>query len=407
MKIIHICLCDEYNEDWAYHRNIISEQNKTDGHDTYILTTAYDMNQDGGQGGKSAGVTVNKYGITVYRLPNKYPIPDNVQRKIRCVRQLRNALDEISPDIIMVHNIQTFSLGEIISYKNLHPETLLLGDSHATYDNSAKSFVSKYLINKMLYGPLVRKYYYSFDMFYYIIDSAYTFFEEVYGVKENNYNLLPLPGKFICEEDKEKNRQKIRRLHNVSDDTMLFLHSGKMNREKRTLELVQAVHSLNGKYRLIIIGNIIDDKEQILEITKEDKRIEYLGWKSSTVLSEYLSAADLYLQPGSVSITMQNSLAAGTPVMVYPHEDYKPFFAGWEILATTKGDIKNKLQTVLDRKIDIKNMSDIAYNTARRFYDCEVFAQEMYDLFLHRELIQNYKNNNSKRRLVQKREGKI
>ena len=179
LKIVHICLCDEYNEDWSYHRNIISEQNKADGHDTYIITSAYDMNHEGGQGNKDEGITVNKYGITVYRLPNKYFLQDKIQRKIRSVKCLLNSLETIGPDIIMVHNIQTFSLKEIISYKRQHPQVLLLADSHASYDNSAKNFVSKYLINKMLYAPLVRKYFYSFDMFYHIIDSSYTFFNEV------------------------------------------------------------------------------------------------------------------------------------------------------------------------------------------------------------------------------------
>ena len=47
MKILHICMCDPYAEDWSYHRNTMSEQNHKDGHDVAIITTQYTMGKDG------------------------------------------------------------------------------------------------------------------------------------------------------------------------------------------------------------------------------------------------------------------------------------------------------------------------------------------------------------------------
>ena len=74
---------------------------------------------------------------------------------------------------------------------------------------------------------------------------------------------------------------------------------------------------------LAVIGSIPEDRESVLlPLIEADNRMRYLGWKSGEELQEYLCAADLYCQPGSVSATMQNAICRNTPVMSYPHPAY-------------------------------------------------------------------------------------
>ena len=65
MKIVHICLCDPYAENWSYHRNILSEQNAGDGHKTYIITTEYTMDINGKPGTKEQTEYINQFGVNI------------------------------------------------------------------------------------------------------------------------------------------------------------------------------------------------------------------------------------------------------------------------------------------------------------------------------------------------------
>ena len=51
-------------------------------------------------------------------------------------------------------------------------------------------------------------------------------------------------------------------------------------------------------------------------LIKSDDRVTYLGWKTGDELIEYLCASDLYLQPGSASITIKQALCCGNAVVV-------------------------------------------------------------------------------------------
>lgn len=379
MKIVHICLCDPYNENWAYHRNILSEQNKKDGHDVYIITTSYNMNVYGKHEKNFSGWEKNKYGIEVIRLKDKYFLPKSVKSKLNTVKGVGNILKKISPDIIMVHNIQTFNLYEIVKYRMDNPQVILLGDSHAGYCNSARNPISRYFVQGILFKKVIQDNFKGFDNFYFITASNYEFFEDRYKIKLREYNILPLPARFVNINEKQQNKIKIREELHMNSNELLFVHSGKMVKEKKTVEILNSLKRRKEKFRLVLIGSIPKQQNNVIkQLISEDSRFIYLGWKTSEELSKYLSAADLYLQPGSESITMQNALAAGTPIMIYPHKDYEMFFNGWEICIKNEKEMIEAFDKIFSKPEILKPKMSHAYETAMQYFDCSKFAKKMY-----------------------------
>jgi hypothetical protein len=60
----------------------------------------------------------------------------------------------------------------------------------------------------------------------------------------------------------------------------------------------------------------------------EDPRVEFLGWRSATELTDLLCAADVYLQPGTQSVTMQHSLCCRCAVILDDVPSHKVYVDG-------------------------------------------------------------------------------
>ncbi len=379
MKIVHICLCDPYAENWSYHRNILSEQNAGDGHKTYILTTEYTMDINGKPGTKEQTEYINQFGVNVIRLKDKYKLPVSINSKINTVKGIKEKLNVIQPDIIMVHNQQTFNMFDIVDYKKKNPRVILLADSHASFANSCRNFFSRWVVQGMIFRMIIRYAFKYMDGMYYIGEEELNFFREVYGIRQTRNCILPLPARFISETEKEKNRIEVRTDLKMSDEELLFVHSGKLSVEKRTADILLALKKFrNYKFKLLIIGSIPDDQIELKNLIEKDSRFIYLGWKTSGELMRYISAADLYIMPGSVSVTMNNSLAVGTPVMLYPHKGYHRYFSGWEILVSNKNEMIRQFRSIFANPFELREKNKKAFEAAYRYFDCKNFAQEMY-----------------------------
>ena len=381
MKIVHICMVDAFSDGWSYHRNIISEKNKADGNDVTIITSRYSMGVHGENVKEKVGTSYTKGGVKVVRLEDALPLcPKEFQGRVRWTKGLFEALCEEKPDVMMVHNLQFFNLGEIVKYKNIRKNVKLIGDTHAMRANSLpKGSIRALIMHRIVYRYLINKYFQYFDKFGYISVYEKIFFEKMYGIDLKDAELIPLPSVGVSREDKLKFRSEIRKKHSISEDTVLFVHSGRLMAEKRTFWIFRALKNSNIKCKLFIIGSIPDArKERFEKYLREDERIEYLGWMDAEELRSYLAAADLYLQPGSVSVTYHNAMAAGTPVMAHPFQSYREIARGGEIFVESPSDIKKVFDKIENDSSFLGNMSLRAYETADQFFSVEKNAEFVY-----------------------------
>lgn len=379
MKIVHICMVDEYSEGWSYHRNVISEKNKEDGHDVTIITTKYSMGKQGESVLDKAGSYYTKSGVKIVRLPDAIPIPKYIQDRLHWTKNLYEAIDREKPDVIMVHNLQFINIGTVIKYKENHVGVRLYGDTHADKFNSIGKFSGwSIFIHKKIWGPILRKYYIKFDTFFYISQSAKIFFTDMYKIDMTNAIFAPLPAPRIDKKEKAVIRRKIRARHNIQNGNILLVHSGKLTAAKKTMEILEALKKSNLKCSLLVIGDIPKNNISIKNVIESLPNAEYLGWKSADELREYLAAADLYLQPGTQSVTMQNALAVGTPVMIYPYVDYQPYMNGCEFLVKTTEDICSVFETIVTAPEILKEKSEKAYEIAKKYFDLDISAGRLY-----------------------------
>lgn len=381
LKIIHICMCDPYAENWSYHRNISSIQNAIDGHKVFVITTRYAMDENGKGCYINEEPYKNKYGVKVIRLKNKLIHSRIIQSRLRLVNGLYKLLESIEPDIIMVHNPQFWSVFDVTKYKRNNPKVTLLVDSHADYTVSGRNFVSKYILNGIFSRFLMKANIMYFDKLYFITQQTKDFFLELFTKRIPENVIIPLGSRYYPVDEKNEYKSIVRYELNMDEDELLFVHSGKLDKRKKTDVLIKAFSKVKAlKAKMLIFGSIPDNMTSVLyPLINADERIIFMGWTDSYTLAKYLCAADIYFQPGMHSITLQNALSCGTPAVVAPNTSYEEYFDNWQFVCDGEKDLEILFLDLSVGKYDLKAMSQSAYVTAEKYFDSRIFAKDMYE----------------------------
>lgn len=96
-------------------------------------------------------------------------------------------------------------------------------------------------------------------------------------------------------------------------------------------------------------------------------------------LMRLLMAADLYVQPGTCSVTAQNAICCGCPVILSSrYEGYHLFVQdnGW--LVNTEDELYRALQEFVDCKNQLTDMKIASYKIARKYLDYSKLAARLY-----------------------------
>lgn len=325
MRILHLMLANFYNEGYTYQENLLSDMNKKNGHDVKIIAST-EVFVEGNQLGNIEPIRyINASGIEVVRLPYAKYLPHFLAKKIRKYDGLYGEIEQFNPDIIFMHSMQMLDLKTVVCYKKRYKNVILYADSHEDFNNSATNFLSKNILHKCFYLPIIKSALPYISKVLYISYETKIFLEALYHIKEDKLEYFPLGGIIYDEVTRNEKRNKIRAQYCLKSDDILIIHSGKMNEGKKTKELLQALSKVdNEKIKLIIIGRFDENyKKQVKSLIEADERVLYEGWKSGDELLEYLCACDLYAQPGSQSATMQNALCCECAVMVSTAKSHK------------------------------------------------------------------------------------
>ena len=228
-----------------------------------------------------------------------------------------------------------------------------------------------YIINKAL--PYV-------DKVLCVSYECYDFLKQLYNVPDEIMELYPLGGILFEESVRQEKRGRIRKELMLKEDDILIVHSGKMDKLKRTEDLLKAfIQVPDDRLKLILIGSMeADVKKNTDKLIVSDKRIKFLGWKSGDELMEYLCACDLYAQPGSQSATMQNALCCGSAAMLYSHKNYKHLLNDSVFFINTIEDIKNVLEEISKNRESLENKRAQTNKIAREILDYKKLAARVY-----------------------------
>lgn len=320
IKIVHACLAGSYNDDWGYQDNLIPRYNKKAGYDVTVITSTF---VDDVKTGKYSTVSQGEYvlgdGVKVIRLPFSKYIPNKLNSKLRIYSRLYKTLEKEKPDIIFIHCLQFLDLLTIKKYKKKNPNCRLIADNHATFENSAKNFLSRYILHGIFYKFVIKNTIESIEIIYAIAPASKQFLLRMYKVSPAKIEYLYLGADTDAIEkiNRIQNKLDIRRLLNIQETDFVLITGGKLNEGKNTKVLIQEFKEIKDEnLKLIIFGRFTEDiKEEMELLIESEPRIVFIGWISSDEVYKYYLAADVAVFPGTKSALWEQAICAGLPLI--------------------------------------------------------------------------------------------
>jgi glycosyltransferase involved in cell wall biosynthesis len=379
LRIAHVCLASAYTEGMTYQDNILPAQNRKDGHEVLIVAdcAAY---IDGKLLPVAPEDKVLQDGSRLVRLPFAGRLlPRYVRDKVRIAPQLTWLLESFRPDVILYHGVIGAELLTVGAYKKKYPHTRLFVDCHEDFNNSGRSATSRILQYKLLTRYLWNRIAPLVDKVLYVSYECRDFLRAMYAIPEQDMEFYPLGGYVQDPQAKAAVRRRIRDELGLSDGEVVFIHAGKLDRAKRTLDILQAfVATPEPSFRMLVVGAVADDiQEDASALMKADPRIRFLGWKSGAELVDLLCASDCYLQPGTQSATLQVALCCGLPVVIHPYSSHEPYLAGNGFYVRSPEDIAASLPQFGDADAR-RRMSDASFEIGRKLLDYRALARRLY-----------------------------
>ena len=380
MRILHLCLANFYIDGYGYQENILPKVNKSHGHEVLIIASTETYIDKKTLGYVKPGKYLSEHGIPIIRLPYVSLFLPFFTRKMRIYKGLYKAIEDFSPDIVFSHDLSFLSVHSVIRYIKGHSRVAFYADSHTAFYNSGKNWLSLHILHKIIYRNAIRPAVRLLKKYFYIGFGEHDFARQIYKIPEELMEFYPLGGIVFDDISYYEKRNRLRTELGLLENEPLFVHSGKMNKDKRVIELIQGFKNRCVKAgKLVIIGSLEEDiAEKFQELVKNDSTIMYLGWKRAEELQDYLCAADLYCQPGSVSSTMQTSVCCRCPVMVNKDALYH-FCDEFDnlIWVDTVDEITEAFDNILNGTIDLNAMSIRSKACADRFFNYESLASRI------------------------------
>jgi 1,2-diacylglycerol 3-alpha-glucosyltransferase len=314
LKILHICLASFYIDNYSYQENMLPKFHKKNGFDVEIIASLVTFDENGKVCLKRNSTNyVNEYGIPVTRLEyKKFKISKRLRRYV-CTYE---AIKKSNPDIIFIHGCQFFDIKCVVKYVKQNSQVRVYVDNHADFSNSARTWISKNILHKIIWkrcAHLIEPY---TIKFYGVLPARVDFLKNVYKLPEEKIELLVMGAddEKISEARNENTIEMIREKYNIKKEDFLIMTGGKIDQNKpQTLLLMEAVKELNLKNVLLIVfGSIIPEFKEKIELLLCDS-VKFIGWVDSNDTYKYFNAAELVVFPGKHSVFWEQVVGLGKP----------------------------------------------------------------------------------------------
>lgn len=322
MKIVNICMGAPFTEGYSYQDSMLPDYQHRLGHDVTVITGLKTRNSKGEVITVPEEDTVLKNGVRLIRIAPKGfgKLRHNV---LGVYPGIRKKLEELSPDLIMVHGLGSHVAGYAVSHKRKHPKTHLIADNHQDYGttdtkNRVLNLVAAWF--KMRWKKWIKDY----DKVYAVTGWRKTFAHEVYGIPYDKLDtlILGIDERYINLASDPGNREAIRKEYGIGADCFVFCTGGKLDGKKKILEMMRAFSKTEGeRLRYLIFGSAAPDvKEEFEKLLREDSRFVYIGYVPSEKTNSILAASDFGLFAGNHSVLWEQAIGCGLPCLFRQYE---------------------------------------------------------------------------------------
>ncbi|MBU2526460.1 MAG: glycosyltransferase family 4 protein [Bacteroidetes bacterium] len=316
MKILHCCLAAFYIDNYSYQENILPKMHKLQGHDITILASTETYISSAVLGYVKPSSYINRDGIPVTRIPYISWLPHPIAKKLRIYKGINKFVTEFNPDIIFLHDCQFIGIKEIVSFAKKNPQVKIYVDGHTDFINSARNWISKNILHKIIYKWCAKKIEPYTIKFYGVLPLRVEFFKKVYGIPSQKTELLLLGADHTMIEMSKRSeiRQSFRKKLNFKETDFVIVTGGKIDRRKNIHVLMKAVDQLqNENIKLLVFGLPSDEMKSEIEAYRKSKFIKNIGWIPSEKTYDYLLVADIVFFPGTHSVLWEQAIGLGLP----------------------------------------------------------------------------------------------
>ncbi|WP_026523073.1 glycosyltransferase family 4 protein [Butyrivibrio sp. VCB2001] len=374
MTILHIGLLSYYTEGMLYQDNILPQMNIQDGHKVVFVSNASKYVNGVLQSVDEEDIVLDD-GMRLIRLNYDYVINRFITNKIQKVSKLKKILEEVKPDVILYHGLCGYELMDVACYSKKNNVTFYV-DSHEDFTNTAKTAVSK-LAYKYIHGYFIKRALQQIKKVLYITAETKDYLVDMYGLPDEKMELYPLGGIIQSKDRQNEQRNRLLEQYDLPEDAIILSHSGKLSKEKKTIELIKAFSSvISEKLVLFIIGSVPESERQCFnELIANDKRIRYLGWKNGQELLDILCGTDVYLQPGSQSATSQVALCSGCALVVAPTRSYKQLYEDSVLYVDGIDKLKELIEQIKENASLVEEYKRMGYDLALKKLDYAILSR--------------------------------
>lgn len=308
----------------------------------------------------------------------------------RCLNA-RRTLDRLiknceEPVYVVVYGINFAINKAAIDIKHRYPDRVKLCDVIPDLPqdvNTHGSIVSRFLSSiRSLYFKTTEEYFPEFDSYVLLTD----YMKEVVKCS---------PDKYIVSEGIYEEQVTKRKPHQENPDSFILFYGGMLYEKFGIMNLVNAFHSIPNENMMLQLCGYGDCVDRVVELSKSDKRIQYLGVIDRDKVLELQSKASLLINPripdgnpftrySFPSKTMEY-FASGTPTLLYRldgiPEEYYDYCYSLDAEHTSSNDLANKIIEI--SKIEVKKRLELAQR-ARSFVlekkNPQVAARQICDL---------------------------
>ncbi|MBQ9523623.1 MAG: glycosyltransferase family 4 protein [Bacteroidaceae bacterium] len=377
MKIVHLCISAFYIDNFSYQENLLSKYHRKLGHDVTVIASLFSFNKEG-KGCYLEGPSeyVNSDGVKVIRIDYKKPFY-KINKLFRHYEGLFEKIANEKPDIIFSHNISAADMMILRRYLKLHPNVRLYADNHADYINSGKNFLSKHILHPIIWRFFAQKIEPYIQKCYGVTPMRCRFLKEVYRISEKKIGFLPMGvDDDSIPSERDVVRKKIRSELGISDDAILIISGGKIDRLKNIHKLVEAIKSLNNEKIKLILCGVLTPEMDCLKKEFDDKTdvFYYLGWCDAQRVIDCMVASDIACFPGTHSTLWEQSVGIGLPAIFNHWNEMEHVNVNGNCFLINGEDVGEIRQAILTMT-DLSNLShyrELAKEASKSFLYSEI-----------------------------------
>ena len=366
MIIVHVCCKSIISDGDSYQENLLAKWQKRNGHKVFIITNKFYYDKNGKIQKTEATNYFNTDGVFIIRLESF--LANSVNSPFFVLRNVKNNLKNINPDIIFLHGCQTINVLDILHFVKSKKQIKLFVDNHADFSNSARNVFSKIILHGVLWRYMAKILIPFTSRFYGVLPTRVDFLREVYKIPKDKCELLPMGADDeALQYVNAKKTDKIKRELNLPNKSIVLVTGGKIDKFKtEVLNLMRAIKDSDRiDIILLIFGSVVEELEEEFNCLLLENKIIFLGWKNRNQIYEILKISDIAIFPGRHSVLWEQAVALGCPLVIKDRSMVHIDFGG-NIKYINFGD-RNEFIGLLNsiNRIEIQHMKNIA-NSQRR-----------------------------------------